>query len=184
MADFRSQKTDDLIVTVFVDLVLEEGFDHVTVTDIADRALINRKTFYTHYPDKFALTEAIIQSIIVWFTTTLQKRATLIRQGVGLSETINQLEPELNQLLAVWQRPLNALLSIPQVKPQLLAQIQAVLRTQLKWGLQEPESELTIDVLDGMMMGMLKYDLENNRLPSPQTLQELTQSLRRILGEK
>ncbi|HIW72553.1 MAG TPA: TetR/AcrR family transcriptional regulator [Candidatus Levilactobacillus faecigallinarum] len=183
MADFRSQKTDDLIVTAFVDLVLEKGFDHVTVTSIADRALINRKTFYEHYPDKFALTDAIRHAIIMWFEMTLQKRATLIRQGMGLSETIGQLEPELRQLLTSWRQPLNALLSIHEVKPQLLDDIQQVLSAQLKWGARQPVSELTINVLNGIMMGMLKYDLETNQLPSRQELQELTQNIRLILGD-
>ncbi|MCF7523637.1 TetR/AcrR family transcriptional regulator [Levilactobacillus brevis] len=80
MTDLRIKKTDAIISTSFVDLVLEKGFDNVTVKDIASRSMINRKTFYAHYEDKFALTDKIGQDILNWFTKALQKRASLLNQ--------------------------------------------------------------------------------------------------------
>jgi len=47
--DLRSVKTRRLIKQTFLELIKEKGYQHITVTDIAARALINRKTFYFHY---------------------------------------------------------------------------------------------------------------------------------------
>lgn len=47
--DLRSLKTRRLIKKTFLELIKEKGYQHITVTDIAGRALINRKTFYFHY---------------------------------------------------------------------------------------------------------------------------------------
>lgn len=47
--DLRSIKTRRLIKKTFLELIKEKGYQHITVTDIAGRALINRKTFYFHY---------------------------------------------------------------------------------------------------------------------------------------
>lgn len=99
MTDFRMKKTDDVITKSFVDLVIENGFDNVTVTDIALKSMISRKTFYLHYEDKFALTDAILQDILTWLDETLKKKRLLINQGIGLSNAVGQLEPELRQLL-------------------------------------------------------------------------------------
>lgn len=47
--DLRSIKTRRLIKKTFLELIKEKGYQHITITDIANRALINRKTFYFHY---------------------------------------------------------------------------------------------------------------------------------------
>jgi len=41
-------------------LLREKDFERVSVQDIAEKASLNRATFYDHYPDKFALLESMI----------------------------------------------------------------------------------------------------------------------------
>jgi len=47
-----------------IDLIEEKGFDAVTVGDIAERAMVNRTTFYRHYPDKYALVTGIFEEAV------------------------------------------------------------------------------------------------------------------------
>ena len=47
--DRRFRKNKTAIQRAYIDLVVEKGYQHVTITDIADRADINRMTFYAHY---------------------------------------------------------------------------------------------------------------------------------------
>lgn len=54
-----AQKTKFEIQKCFIDLVQEVGFQNVSVKKIADRAGINRGTFYLHYVDKFDCMEKI-----------------------------------------------------------------------------------------------------------------------------
>ena len=42
-----------------MELVKEQGFDGVTVHDIARKASINRATFYAHYTDKYELLDEV-----------------------------------------------------------------------------------------------------------------------------
>ncbi|CAM4370793.1 AcrR family transcriptional regulator [Paenibacillus endophyticus] len=49
--DRRQVRTKRLLYEALMSLIAEKGADHVTVTDIANRAEINRGTFYLHYRD-------------------------------------------------------------------------------------------------------------------------------------
>ncbi len=47
--DRRFKKNKKQIRRAFIDLVIEKGYDKLTISDIAERADINRMTFYSHY---------------------------------------------------------------------------------------------------------------------------------------
>lgn len=59
--DPRVLRTRQLIREAFRDLLRCKGFDAITIKDIAQRATINRATFYAHYEDKYALLEKITE---------------------------------------------------------------------------------------------------------------------------
>jgi AcrR family transcriptional regulator len=52
MIDRRVQKTLDSLHQALIALILEKGYDAITVKDIIDRANVGRSTFYTHYLSK------------------------------------------------------------------------------------------------------------------------------------
>ncbi|HZY42942.1 MAG TPA: helix-turn-helix domain-containing protein, partial [Anaerolineae bacterium] len=53
--DPRVIRTRQMLRDALVSLIAEKGFDAITVQDIADRATLNRATFYLHYQDKHEL---------------------------------------------------------------------------------------------------------------------------------
>nr|WP_238600677.1 TetR family transcriptional regulator [Metasolibacillus meyeri] len=58
--DRRIIKSQKAIQDTFLNLLMEEGFDAITVKQIAEEANIGRKTFYLHYLDKYDLLDKII----------------------------------------------------------------------------------------------------------------------------
>lgn len=48
----------------FMQLLQEKNYEKITVTDIVNRAGINRSTFYAHYADVFALVEEIRDEVL------------------------------------------------------------------------------------------------------------------------
>jgi AcrR family transcriptional regulator len=52
VADRRVQKTRKLLLDALVALILEKGYDEVSIQDIIDRANVGRSTFYSHYENK------------------------------------------------------------------------------------------------------------------------------------
>lgn len=53
--DPRVRRTRRLLLGAFEELLAEKGFQALTVQDVAERAEVNRATFYAHFDDKYAL---------------------------------------------------------------------------------------------------------------------------------
>jgi AcrR family transcriptional regulator len=53
--DRRIRRTRRTLGQALIGLILEKGYDRVTVQDILDRADVGRSTFYAHFRDKEAL---------------------------------------------------------------------------------------------------------------------------------
>jgi len=64
LPDLRIRRTEKFLQEAMIELVIEKGFDAITVGDIAERAMINRATFYRHYQDKYDLVEKIFEETI------------------------------------------------------------------------------------------------------------------------
>jgi AcrR family transcriptional regulator len=58
--DPRIRRTRQLLQGALHNLMQSKSFDEISVQDITETATINRATFYDHYPDKFALLEAMV----------------------------------------------------------------------------------------------------------------------------
>ncbi len=50
--DLRVLRTRQSIRMAFYELIKEKGYEAITIQDIADRAMINRNTFYLHHQNK------------------------------------------------------------------------------------------------------------------------------------
>jgi AcrR family transcriptional regulator len=59
--DPRVTRTKNLIRDALKALLSEKNFESISVQDIAERATVNRATFYAHFQDKFALLDALVR---------------------------------------------------------------------------------------------------------------------------
>jgi AcrR family transcriptional regulator len=61
--DRRIGKTRKALKEALTDLILEKGYEDVTVQDVIDRADVGRSTFYAHFIDKDDLLMAILADL-------------------------------------------------------------------------------------------------------------------------
>ena len=78
--DPRVKRTRELIVRAFNQLVAEKGHTGLTVQEIAERATINRATFYAHFTDQYELFDYVISEA---FREELRRR---LPEAPGMSE--------------------------------------------------------------------------------------------------
>src|SRR5437867_672355 len=69
--DPRVKRTLSLILQSFSDLLAKKSFDEISVQDVAEKAQINRTTFYKHFVDKYALLDRWISQM---FMQEIEKR--------------------------------------------------------------------------------------------------------------
>ena len=69
--DLRVKRTNKMIMEAFIHLVEAKGYDNITIQEIADEAMINRATFYSHFKEKQDLYDQIFKQAIDAFAAVL-----------------------------------------------------------------------------------------------------------------
>lgn len=82
-----------MIRQAFLELLREKPFERITVTDIVNRADINRSTFYAHYPDVRGMIEELMSDVI-------NSSFELIK-NVEISDIFKDPKPFLQELMAI-----------------------------------------------------------------------------------
>lgn len=103
--DLRVRRTEMMIQEALISLIAEKGFDTITVGDIAERAMINRATFYRHYEDKYALVRAIFEKAMQKLHNDLgplQQRLEIVHLVIDDRAVLDEQggNPEMEKALA------------------------------------------------------------------------------------
>lgn len=62
--DRRAQRSQQLLGDALIALILERGYDAITVRDITDRADVAHATFYRHYRDKDEMLMRLLEAVV------------------------------------------------------------------------------------------------------------------------
>lgn len=163
--DARVRRTQELIRDAFVALIVEQGFDNVTVQAIAARAGINRATFYRHYSDKFDLADRLTDVLF----------ADVITQISGSAE----VDPMANVRFlfehvahyATFYRAMLGKGGIPGFADRVRASVEAQMQALLPaWGFVEGRAQmpsaLSIRYLAAAQVGLIQWWIEHD-MPYP-----------------
>jgi AcrR family transcriptional regulator len=83
LEDLRVRRTRKLLQKALLEVASEKGFAHVTVGDIAERAMVNRATFYRHYEDKYDLLRQYMEELSEMIDS--QGEASSAENGLDIS---------------------------------------------------------------------------------------------------
>lgn len=97
--DLRVIRTKKMIIDAFVDLSKTKEYEDITIQDIADKAMINRATFYAHFKDKQDLYEQILDVPIKAFADILDTE----KLASGNTVKLKKLERILTKIFQVIQ---------------------------------------------------------------------------------
>lgn len=62
--DLRIRRTHKLLSEALISLLSEQSFDNINISDICDKAMIHRTTFYKHFEDKYHLLDSLISELV------------------------------------------------------------------------------------------------------------------------
>ena len=75
--DLRVIKTYRVLYDALLELLEDNSFEEIKVSDICDKALINRSTFYSHFSDKYELLSSYIQDLKITLKEELNKNENI-----------------------------------------------------------------------------------------------------------
>lgn len=65
--DLRIRRTHKLLFDALMSLLTEKAFEDIRISDICDKAMIHRTTFYKHFEDKYQLLDFLLGQIVMDF---------------------------------------------------------------------------------------------------------------------
>ena len=80
--DLRIIKTNKVLYEALIELLKTQTFEEVKVSDICEKALVNRSTFYAHFNDKYELVSSLINN----FKESLISELNNIDKNISLKE--------------------------------------------------------------------------------------------------
>lgn len=116
--DLRILRTRRILVQAMNELLEKQDLQSITVSDIAEQAMINRATFYAHFADKYDLFAYILRE---FFTEVLE--AEVSDSAEFNRKNLEKLALNVNSAVAHFQRKCTPGPS-DQVKPMIEAQLQ------------------------------------------------------------
>jgi AcrR family transcriptional regulator len=168
--DPRVKRTRELIVRAFGELVAEKGHTGLTVQEIAERATINRATFYAHFRDQYELLDYFISEA---FREELWR--TLPDSPGPSKENLKALVLAACEFLSTLET--NCRRSDRQFRPLIEARVQRELyELLLGWIEASPEKvngrsvapEVTASVVSWSIFGAALDWSRNGAAPSPE----------------
>ena len=157
--DLRVVKTKRAIESAMEKLLSEKPFDAITVQAILDEALVNRKTFYSHYRDKYDLVRKMADGFMtdVHAMVAIRKAVNTDTQGpfAAIDALYEQLIAKRALALALWDVKTEGL----DFSGELGATVeQAYLSYFGAEGVGDPV--LQAKMVSAMVVTMLRYKLE------------------------
>jgi AcrR family transcriptional regulator len=173
----RGHGTERHLRDVLFGLIIEKGYDHVSIKDITGRAGIDRTTFYLHFKDKDDLFEKSQR----WMIDDLA--AVRAQSGVkypGVAFIFEHMAGNRDQYLAIW-RSEGVASATGMVENHIAAIMVPILASMLRDnGIESPQDiEPVARYLTGALRGLARWWLEAGMPKTPAEMSALFMKLAR-----
>lgn len=149
------ERTDRDITEAFLHILLEKPFEKITVQDIIAEAMINRSTFYQHFPDKYAILENLQKKYVTELTDLVNK--VLRHDRIDLKE----IDRIMGDYFLKNRRVLRVLIHIKTEHVDIIKQLRALFTDYfLKSSTQLTELEAYL--MSGYWLDFFTYYLEHD----------------------
>ena len=100
------ERTDRDITNALLKVMERKSLEKISVQEILDEAMVNRSTFYQHFPDKYAVLERLQEKYVSGMTDRIDEvtgsgELDLERINASLCEYLAQHRGQMRQILSV-----------------------------------------------------------------------------------
>lgn len=176
--DRRIQRTRKLLQDALLELILEKGYEAVTVQDVIDRANVGRSTFYAHFQDKESLFLSEFETLRTLFERHLLSQPATDTSPWNLSLVMFKHAQDNLQLYTALAGKQGGSLALTHLQKYLSSLLRAHLKQQLpKTDNPLVPPEILAHYLVNAFMSLLTWWLDNNQPYSPEQMNEMFRQL-------
>ena len=148
--DLRIRRTYKLLSESLLDLLSENKFEDISVTDICEKAMIHRTTFYKHFEDKY-------NNLTDYYINTMKNILEFITSPKNKSQFVALLKNNRNSIQTIFHETIveDVILKLEDVKktgnefsvpiPMIAEFYAGAIISVIRWWF---ESDMTISVED------------------------------------
>lgn len=164
--DLRVRRTHKLLFNAFMELIQTNGIEDISITDICDKAMVNRATFYKHFDDKYTFYCFCIKEKLKEFDANLKQRSS----NGNIKDYYLAMIQEVLIFLQANRRILAATVSNPSeytvnqlIHDVLLEEIRTSLNMSEKNGVTFVEpTDILSEILVGSLVAIARWALLKN----------------------
>ncbi|WKZ35079.1 MAG: TetR/AcrR family transcriptional regulator [Anaerolineales bacterium] len=172
--DRRSQRTRQLISDAFVELLLEKGYEAMSIRDVIERANVGRSTFYSHFRDKEELFVSQLDRLLEALSRHLPQEhveQNPFFPSLGLFQHIQE-QQNLFRALS-WTSGVDILTK--HLQKSMSEKIEEKLQSSGQT--YEVPAPVMANFLAGSFLTLVKWWLDNKMLYSPEEMDAMYRSL-------
>jgi AcrR family transcriptional regulator len=178
LEDLRVRRTRKLLQKALLEAASEKGFAHVTVRDIAERAMVNRATFYRHYEDKYDLLAHYIEELSELIDSNEgetsagdQPLPSLDTPPPGLAKLLRHMQANADFYRVMLGKQGDPTFCAQSFRNYIEQGYRRILSTQApKSDPSRPPIDLTVNYLIHAGIGAIVWWLENDQPCSPEQM--------------
>lgn len=181
--DRRVQRTRELLSQALMSLMVEKGYNVITVQNIIDRANLGRSTFYAHYQDKEDLLMSGLEEVVHNLMRGMEEAAGSPQEPISTRQILSALpmfvhaqeQYELHKAI-ITGRGVDVILKA--IQKHLSLHLEEKLAARLPAG-RTPTIPLNVvaTYLAGTLLNLLIWWLEQNMPYPPERMDEIFQEL-------
>jgi AcrR family transcriptional regulator len=160
--DRRTLRTRQALHQALIRLVLERGYDQITVADIAEAANVGRSTFYAHFTDKDDLLRSGIGYLKSMLTDPSGDRSDPLQFSTFLTEHLREQRKLCRALMQGASGPI--------ILSSLQASICEVVRDGLRHRRRVSPDEIEVQFIVGAYLSLVTWWLDRGAKESVATI--------------
>lgn len=177
-ADRRIQRTRHLLQDALVELILEKGYEAITIQDIINRANVGRTTFYEHFYDKDDLLLSGFEHLRDDFEQYLAGQMVNDESPWQLSLSMFRHAQGHRPLYQAMAGKQGGNLAVDYIQKYLTLYLRDHLKMMLERHPQNMPPEILTQFIVSAFMGLLTWWLNND---SPYTAEQMNAFFRRMV---
>jgi AcrR family transcriptional regulator len=169
--DRRIQRTQQMLSNALFTLIVERGYDAITVQDVTECANIGRATFYLHYHDKEQLLEGSLLNLFDDLTKDVELTPNFSATYQSLSIRVFQHIAERHELYRALFKEGGPPFIIVRMHKWLAALIQyRVLKPRIEQSIHDVDAGLLAMHCAGSLLALIIWWLDHDLAPAAEQL--------------